>query len=138
MKPTVIEQSRNALISFDRRASLIVVPVTVKMEEKIWKFEFAVDTGATISLINTNAMTSLGYKQQDSIRTTHTITASKTETVYEYSLDNIMAIGLIRRNFKVISRSLPMGLGIDGLLGLNFFQNKELNIDFKLSEIRLS
>ena len=48
-----------------------------------------------------------------------------------------MAIGLIRRNFKVISRSLPIGLGIDGLLGLNFFQNKELTIDFKLSEIRL-
>ena len=83
-------------------------------------------------------MTALGYKQQDSLRTTQTITASKRETVYEYSLDNIMALGLIRRNFKVISRSLPMGLGIDGLLGLNFFRNKELNIDFKLCEIRLT
>ena len=66
------------------------------------------------------------------IRTTHTITASKTETVHEYELDNIMAIGLIRRNFKIISRSLPMGLGIDGLLGLNFFKNKKLTIDFKI------
>ena len=70
---------RHTLISFDRRAALIVVPVTI-------------------------------------IRTAYTVTASKTETVYEFSLDNIMALGLIRRNFKVISRSLPMGLGIDGLL----------------------
>jgi len=82
-------------------------------------------------------MNALGYKQQDSIGATQTITASKRETVYEYSIDNIMAIGLIRRNFKVISRSLPAGLGIDGLLGLNFFKDKELTIDFKLSEIRL-
>ena len=126
-----------SLVSFDRKASLIVVPVTVKTETKVWEFRFAVDTGATISLIDASVMTRLGYTTADSIRTTHTITASKTETVHEYSLDNIMAIGLIRRNFKVISRELPMGLGIDGLLGLNFFKNKELTIDFKLSEIQL-
>ena len=126
-----------SLVSFDRKAALIIVPVTVKIDEKIWEYRFAVDTGATISLINSSVMTELGYKQQDSLRTTYTLTASKTETVYEYSLDNIMAIGLIRRNFKVISRSLPMGLGIDGLLGLNFFKDKELTIDFKASEIQL-
>ena len=128
---------RPTLVSFDRKAALIVVPVTVKVGEEIMKFQFAVDTGATISLIDADVMTRLGYTAADSIRTTHTITASKTETVYEYELDNIMAIGLIRRNFKVISRELPMGLGIDGLLGLNFFKNKELIIDFKLSEIQL-
>ena len=128
---------RPTLVSFDRKAALIVVPVTVKVEEEIMKFQFAVDTGATISLIDADVMARLGYTVADSIRTTHTITASKTETVHEYELDNIMAIGLIRRNFKVISRELPMGLGIDGLLGLNFFKNKELTIDFKLSEIQL-
>jgi predicted aspartyl protease len=100
-------------------------------------FYFAVDTGATMTLISDDAMKKMGYTKADSVRTTQTITASKTETVYEYNLDNIMAIGLVRRNFKVISRSLPIGLGIDGLLGLKFFKDKELTIDFKLSEIRL-
>jgi len=129
---------RHTLISFDRRAALIVVPVTIKLKTGIAEYKFAVDTGATISLMDIDLLSDIGYKQQDSIRTTYTVTASKTETVYEFSLDNIMALGLIRRNFKVISRSLPMRLGIDGLLGLNFFHNKELNINFRLSEIRLS
>ena len=128
---------RPTLISFDRKAALIVIPVTIKMGEAVFKYKFAVDTGATISLINSSVMTELGYKQQDSIRTTQTITASKHEIVYEYSLYNIMALGLLRHNFKVISRSLPVGLGIDGLLGLNFFKDKKLTIDFKLSEIQL-
>ena len=79
----------------------------------------------------------MGYIQANSIGTTYTVTASKTETVHEYSLDNFMALGLIRRNFKVISRALPVGLGIDGLLGLNFFKHKELTIDFKKGEIRI-
>jgi len=128
---------RYSLVSFERKSALVVIPVTVKAGTEIRKYKFAVDTGATISLIDSDVMTALGYKQQDSIGATQTITASKRETVYEYSIDNIMAIGLIRRNFKVISRSLPVGLGIDGLLGLNFFKDKELTIDFKLSEIYL-
>ena len=122
---------------FDRKSSIIIVPATVKTGDKLKRLYFAVDTGATITLIDSDVMKSLGYSQANSIRTTHTITASKAETVYEYHLDNIMALGLIRRNFKVISRALPVGLGIDGLLGLNFFKNKELTIDFKLSEIRI-
>ena len=126
-----------SLVSFDRKAALIVVPVTIKIGTEVFKYKFAVDTGATISLINTAVLTELGYTKEDSLRTTQTITASKIETVYEYNLDNIMAIGLLRRNFKIISRPLPVGLGIDGLLGLNFFKDKELTIDFKLSEIQL-
>ena len=123
--------------TFDRKQTLVIVEVTVKVDGILKRFDFAVDTGATITLVSEDAMKKMGYTKADSIKTTQTITASKAETVYEYNLDNIMAIGLIRRNLKVISRSLPIGLGIDGLLGLNFFKNKELTIDFKLSEIRL-
>jgi hypothetical protein len=79
----------------------------------------------------------VGYKKTDCIRTIETLTASKRETAYEFVVNHIRAIGLIRHNFKVISRPLPIGLGIDGLLGLNFFKNKELTIDFKSSEIRI-
>ena len=66
-----------SLVSFDRKAALIVVPVTIKTGTEVAEYKFAVDTGATISLINSSVMTELGYKQQDSIRTTQTITASK-------------------------------------------------------------
>ncbi len=126
-----------SLVSFDRKAALIIVPVTIKIGTEVKRYKFAVDTGATVSLIDIDLLTDIGYKKEDSIRTIQTLTASKTESAYEFQIDNIMAIGLLRRNFKVISRVLPAGLGIDGLLGLNFFKDKELVIDFKLSEIRL-
>jgi len=125
-------------VSFDRKSSLIRVPVTVKKSNEILRYEFAVDTGSTVTMIDSDVMLQMGYSKANSIGTTHTLTASKPETVYEFQIDNIMALGLIRRNFKVISRSLPLGLGIDGLLGLNFFRNQELIIDFKLSEIRIN
>ena len=123
--------------TFDRKKPLVVVEVTVKVNDKLMVFDFAVDTGATITLVSDDAMNRMGYTAKDAIGTTQTITASKRETVYEYKLHNFKAIGLMRYNFKVISRPLPFGLGIDGLLGLNFFKNKELTINFKLSEIRI-
>jgi len=124
-------------VVFDKKLPLVVVPVTIKTGNNILNFDFAVDTGASVSLIDIDVMLAIGYKKDECIRTIQTVTASKKETAYEFEIDNIRAIGMIRRKFKVISRSLPLGLGIDGLLGLNFFKNKELTIDFKSSEIRI-
>jgi predicted aspartyl protease len=125
-------------IAFNKKLPLIVIPVTFKTKTEILNFNFALDTGASVSLIDIDVLMAIGYKKEDKIGTIQTVTASKNETAYEFLLDNIKAIGLLRRNFKIIARSLPVGLGIDGLLGLNFFKNRELTIDFKLSEIRLT
>jgi len=46
-------------------------------------------------------------------------------------ISSISAMGLIRHNFKIISKDLPLTLFVDGLLGLDFFRNKELNLNFR-------
>jgi len=126
------------LVNFNKNLPLVIVPVSIKLDTIVFDFNFAIDTGASISLINMDVLHALGFQKEHAIRTIQTMTASRQETAYEFELSNIKAIGLIRRNFRVISRSLPSGLGIDGLLGLNFFRNKELVINFKSSEVRLS
>ena len=126
------------LVNFNRKLPLVIVPVSIKLETVVFDFNFAIDTGASISLIDIDVLHALGFQKKHAIGTIQTMTASQQETAYEFELPNIKAVGLIRRNFKVISRSLPAGLGIDGLLGLNFFKNKELTINFKTSEVRLS
>ena len=126
------------IVSFNKKLPLVIVPVSIKLETVVFDFNFAIDTGASISLIDMDVLHAIGFQKKHAIRTIQTMTASRREVAYEFELSNIKAIGLIRRNFKVISRSLPSGLGIDGLLGLNFFRNNELSINFKSSEIRLS
>jgi len=37
--------------TFDRKSTLAIIPVTVKVGGKIREFKFAVDTGATITLL---------------------------------------------------------------------------------------
>jgi len=125
-------------VDFNKKLPLVIVPVSIKLGTVVFDFNFAIDTGASISLIDMDVLYALGFQKENAIRTIQTMTASRQEIAYEFELQNIKAIGLIRRNFKVISRSLPAGLGIDGLLGLNFFRNKELIINFKSSEVLLS
>ena len=125
-------------VTFNKKLPLVVVSVSIKKGTVVYDFNFAIDTGASVSLIDIEVLRAIGYDKKRSIRTVQTMTASQREMAYEFKIGNIQAIGLIRRNFKVISRTLPTGLGIDGLLGLNFFHNKELVIDFKTSKVRLS
>jgi len=113
------------------------VPVSIKIKEAFFDFNFAIDTGASISLIDFDLLQAIGFTKEKSNRTIQTMTASKLETAYEFSMPSLQSIGLIRRNFKVISRHLPAGLGIDGLLGVNFFRDKNLNIDFRKGEVSL-
>jgi len=124
--------------SFDKKLPLVIVPVSIKIKETVFDFNFAIDTGASISLIDFELLQTLGLTKEKSIKTIQTITASKQENAYEFLIPNLKALGIIRRNFRIISRKLPVGLGIDGLLGVNFFKNKQLIIDFRKGELMLS
>jgi len=124
-------------IHFSKKLPLVIVPVSIKKGGVIFDFNFAIDTGASISLIDYDLLQAIGFTKANNTRTIQTMTASKRETAYEFLIPNLQAIGLIRRNFRIISRKLPVGLGIDGLLGVNFFKDKNLNIDFKKGEVSL-
>jgi len=68
-------------VVFDKKKPLIVVPVTIKTGNNILTFDFAVDTGASVSLIDIEVMQAIGYKIKDCTGTIQTVTASKTEIV---------------------------------------------------------
>jgi hypothetical protein len=47
------------------------------------------------------------------------------------------ALGLRRRSLTVFAHTLPAASGIDGLLGLDFFQGTKLSIDFVAGTIEV-
>ena len=50
------------VVSFNKKSSLIVVPVTVKVGVNILELKFAVDTGSTMTMFDIDAMADIGYK----------------------------------------------------------------------------
>ncbi|HBX50513.1 MAG: hypothetical protein A2275_06510 [Bacteroidetes bacterium RIFOXYA12_FULL_35_11] len=122
---------------FNGKHGLVLVNVSIKGKNGIGVFIFAIDTGATTSLINQDVLESLGYQKTDAIDCINITTGSRIEKAQLYKISSIKVLGLTRKNLKVISHKLPYTTFVDGLLGLDFFRNKKLIIDFSKGNITL-
>jgi len=122
---------------FNIEDKAVIVKVFVEAEGITNALDMIVDTGTQETLISEKAIKAIGYVQANSIATVPIKTVVGNATAYRYILDSIETLGVKRNLFNVISYQMPAGAGADGLLGLDFFENTELTIDFKLAEIRV-
>ncbi len=115
---------------FDPRAKLVIAPT------KLWGatgdivVNLAVDTGATRTLINWDVVVFLGYDPAASAERVQITTGSGVEFVPRVRLERIQGLGTEHRDFEVLCHTLPPSASVDGLLGLDFFRNKKLTLDF--------
>ena len=116
---------------FNTKKWLILVPVTIKGPVNIVNAIFVLDTGASLTVINNDVLKRAGYKKDDYIEKINTTTASGISGGMIMKVTTICALGLIRRNLKIIAKDLPLTLFVDGLLGIDFLRNKELNLNFR-------
>jgi predicted aspartyl protease len=100
--------------------------------------KFILDTGATASLIDISTLISLGFDPDQSGRTVTVLTGSSVEVVPLVVLTRLSAMGQHRIGFPVLAHALPTGSAVDGLLGLDFFRNLLLTIDFRAGQISLA
>jgi len=124
-------------VQFNGKHGLISINVSIKGINGIGTFVFAIDTGATTTLINPDVLETLGYKKTDIIDNISITTGSRIEKAQLYKVSSIKALGLTRQNLKVISHKLPLTTYVDGLIGLDFFRNKKLTINFTKGDVEL-
>jgi len=121
--------------TFDIKQKAVIVPVVVEIDNHIRRLYFIVDTGSPETLISDKAMRLMGYTPVDSFEDVSVHTVSGSATAYRYVIDNMTALGVSKKGLKVISMQMPAGSGAHGLLGLDFFENTKLTIDFNTEEI---
>lgn len=80
----------------------------------------------------------LGYDpaaQPDRLQIT---TGSGVEFVPRVSVSKFVALDQARTAFPVLGHTLPPSAGVDGLLGLDFFRELELIVNFRTGQISLN
>ena len=120
---------------FDINKKAVIVSVEVEADGITSELDFIVDTGSPETLFSENAIRIIGYTTVDSIEDVPIQTVSGSSKAYRYVIDKMSALGVCKHEFKVISHPMPSGSGAYGLLGLDFFENTRLIIDFKTAEI---
>ncbi|GMU23828.1 MAG: hypothetical protein AMXMBFR13_39060 [Phycisphaerae bacterium] len=92
---------------FERDKGLIVVHARIDGPSGRSFAALALDTGATSTMINTAKLVAIGYDPAAVQARMSVTTASGVESAVRLPVNTIVALGQERRNFAVLSHTLP-------------------------------
>jgi predicted aspartyl protease len=122
---------------FNPKLHLIIVEAVVHGPRAKQVARLAVDTGATTTLIGTSFLLERGCDPSLASEHVSINTASGLELLPLVQVNQLNALGSERQSFPVLAHNLPPTSSVDGLLGLDFFRNLSLTIDFRAGTIEL-
>lgn len=117
--------------------SLIDVECRLKDEN----FRFALDTGASHTIIDLAALMIAGYDLQNAVRTVQLETGNGSVEGYIFKVTAFTALGITRHNMEICSYDFfgnNVFAEIHGVLGLDFFARKKFCIDLERFELTIS
>jgi predicted aspartyl protease len=115
---------------FHAQSGLVIVRAEMVGPTGEIVLRLALDTGATVTMVNVAPLATVGYDPSlvpDRVQVT---TGSGVEFVPKIQVARLRALGQERAAFPILSHTLPPSAGIDGLLGLDFFRGRRLELDF--------
>ncbi len=101
----------------------------------------ALDTGASDSVIDLTALMIAGYHKSNVSEIVELETAKGSIDADIYVIREMKALGITNNNFKICSYDFLINgvlTEIDGVLGLDFFKNRKICIDFVTFEITIT
>ena len=122
---------------FDPARGLIVVRTELHGPLADVGLNLALDTGASQTMINVIPLTLAGYLPGGAEEHVEITTGSGVAYAPRVPVLRVSALGHEKTEFPVLAHTLPPSAGIDGLLGLDFMQDRILRVDFRQSLISL-
>jgi predicted aspartyl protease len=122
----------------DEDSGLILLNITI---DRKYKFKMVLDTGATNTTIDSNALHVAGYELKDSIGVVEIETANGVTETEIFEVNQFAALGMVRENFQIqIYDFLAHGIYSDynGLLGLDFLEGTTFRVDMLKETIELN
>jgi clan AA aspartic protease (TIGR02281 family) len=127
-------KNSKAVVNYNKQNAMIVIPVTInnKLEKP-----FAVDTGATYTIISQEIANALNLTPNPSIPPITLQTANGAVQAPMVNLDSVTVGGLSTPNVAVAVHSLDNSPFMAGLLGLNFLNRFKMTVDATRNQLTL-
>ena len=125
---------------FKREPENGLIVVGIEIDRK-YDLKMVLDTGATHTTIDSNALYLLGYDLRDSVGVVEIETANGIIDTEVFEVGNFSSLGLDKDKFPIqVYDFLAHGIFSDynGLLGLDFLENTKFCIDMKAGTITLT
>lgn len=122
---------------FDANSPVIAVDILIENKNSKKIVKMALDTGATYVLISWDVAEALDLKPALCEKLVDIITASGVEKAPLLKVDSVKFIDKTAHKVDVLIHDLPPKSHVDGLLGLSFLRNFNLNINFREGYLEL-
>lgn len=96
------------------------------------------DTGATSSVLNVSVLRSVGYDPDASNESVRMATGTAVVSARRLTINRLSAPGRHAIGLRILAHDLPADAAVDGLLGLDFFRDLALLIDFRAARITVT
>ena len=123
---------------FDEKQGLIILAARLWGPTGRVVLKVALDTGATSTIVNVGLLVAAGYDPAIAPDRVQVTTGSGVEFAPRVLVSQIAALGEERTRFPVLAHTLPPTAGVDGLLGLDFFRDRHVMVDFRRGRVTLS
>lgn len=124
--------------TFDARTGPIVVRAVVSGPAGTAVAKLILDTGATHTTLNETVLRSVGYEPAAATELVSMTTGSETRMVPRLMVNRFTTLDRHAIGMRVLAHSLPIEADVDGLLGLDFFRDLFLGIDFRAGLLSLT
>lgn len=123
-------------LDLPEHGNLIEVPVRLENGSREIFTSFALDTGATFTVVEPSLIRFLEIEPRVDEHI-EVVTASGTEQTIVTTIPRLNCLGLIQTDTPTIITPLPQDSGVTGLLGLSFLRHYRVQLDFKRGQLRL-
>jgi predicted aspartyl protease len=124
--------------AFNGTAGLIFVEAVISGPAGKASARLVLDTGATSTSLNLKVLRSVGYDPDGATDFVSVATGTAVKKVPRLMINRLSALGQHAIGLRVLAHDLPAVAAVDGLLGLDFFRNLSLSIDFRAGQITLT
>jgi predicted aspartyl protease len=128
------------IFNFKREPQSGLILVNIEIDYK-FSLKMILDTGATNTTIDSNALYLLGHDLKDNIGTVEIETANGIIETQIYEIDSFSSLGITKQKFQIqVYDFLAHGIFSDynGLIGLDFLEGTKFCIDTSENTISLS
>ena len=94
-----------------------------------------IDTGSAYTIISQELLEFVGSSPATALKRQRIITGSGYEVVPVISVETFSCFGKTIEDFTVLGHTLPFGVYVDGLLGMDFLSKFDVEIRTKSGEI---
>jgi predicted aspartyl protease len=128
------------IYKFKREPESGLILVNIEIDKK-YELKMILDTGATNTTIDSNALYLLGHDLKDSIGTVEIETANGIIETEVFEIDSFSSLGIEKQKFEIqVYDFIAHGIFSDynGLLGLDFLEGTKFCIDTNENTISIT